>query len=237
MSKKPLKHSDQKKLSTASKMKKSWGQPSTRPTIWMRPEHYLIVTEGTGTEPAYFNEIKRRINSFFHNEYITVDIEGAGMNTLSLLDYAKDLAEKDDRYTQVWVVYDKDSFPSEYFNAVVEQCKKLNAHDIHYHAAWTNEAFELWFLLHFEFMQSALHRNLYEPKLTEHLQARGLNKYRKNRADMYNILEPYLATAIQNAKRLEDMNKGKNPADCNPGTMVHKLVEELAPYTKLGNLN
>lgn len=232
MSRKPPKHSEQRKLSAAAKMKSSWGKPRSVPFIRMRPEHYLIVSEGTGTEPAYFGEMRRRVNDLFHGEYVTVEVEGLGMNTLSLLERAQEIADREGRYTQVWVVYDKDSFPTGDFNAVVERCAGLSGDGVQYHAAWTNEAFELWFILHFEFLQSALGRGSYGHKLTEHLLAHGLGKYRKNRTDMYNVLEPFQQTAMTNAERLEKLNEGKSPAGCNPGTNVHKLVKELLPYTK-----
>lgn len=236
MSRKPLKHSEQRKISAAAKMKTSWGKPRSGPFIRMRPEHYLIVSEGTGTEPAYFGEMRRRVNGLFHGEYVTVEVQGLGMNTLSLLERAQEIAEREGRYTQVWVVYDKDSFPAADFNAAVDRCASLSGDGVQYRAAWTNEAFELWFILHFEFLQSALGRESYGRKLTEHLLAQGLGKYRKNRTDMYNMLEPFQQTAIANAERLEKLNEGKSPAECNPGTSVHKLVGELLSYTKPGKV-
>ena len=54
MSNKPCKHSElKKKGSTAKRMRASWGKPrSAVPTIRIRPERFLIVTEGTKTEPT-----------------------------------------------------------------------------------------------------------------------------------------------------------------------------------------
>ena len=57
---------------------------------------------------------------------------------------------------------------------------------------------ELWFLLHFSFMQSALHRTSYWPKLTELLTSLGFGEYEKVRTDMYQILLPYMDAAIAN---------------------------------------
>ena len=47
---------------------------------------------------------------------------------------------------------------------------------------------------------------------------------------MYNILEPYMETAINNAKKLATINKGKTPADSAPGTEVYRIIETLKPY-------
>ena len=47
---------------------------------------------------------------------------------------------------------------------------------------------------------------------------------------MYNILKPYMETAIANAKRLNQMNEGKSPASSAPGTKVYELIDLLKPY-------
>lgn len=53
---------------------------------------------------------------------------------------------------------------------------------------------------------------------------------RKNRKDMYQILRPFMDFAIANAKRLEEINRGKLPSKAAPGTKIHELVEKLKPY-------
>ena len=125
MSNKPPKHSELKKKETAAKrMRGSWGKSrAAAPSIRIRPERFLIVTEGTRTEPLYFEGFRRRINAAFRGEYVTLRVYGVGANTVSLFDRAKQIAEADpDGFTQVWVVYDKDSFPARDFNAVVDLC-------------------------------------------------------------------------------------------------------------------
>ena len=96
--------------------------------------------------------------------------------------------------------------------------------------SWSNQCIELWFLLHFMFLQSDLHRNEYSPKITECLNAIGKGNYTKNRSDMFDILHPYMDDAIRNAKKLEKNNQGRTPAKSSPGTQVHKLIEILKPY-------
>lgn len=51
-----------------------------------------------------------------------------------------------------------------------------------------------------------------------------------NKGWMQPRLDPYMETAIVNAKKLEVINDGKQPSDSCPGTMVHYLVEKLRPY-------
>ena len=234
MSNKPPKHSELKKKETAARrMRGSWGKPRTvAPSIRIRPERFLIVTEGTRTEPLYFEGFRRRINAAFRGEYVTLRVYGIGANTVSLFDRAKSIAEADpDDFTQVWVVCDKDSFPARDFNAVVDLCASASSGGMTYRAAWTNEAFELWYILHFMFTDSALGRESYEPILTRCLREDGAGYYAKNRSDMFEVLERRTPVAIANAEKLEHANAGRTPADSNPGTSVHLLVKELLPYT------
>mgnify|MGYP004685789227 CR=1 FL=1 len=133
MSNKPPKHSElKKKETTAKRMRGSWGKPRTvAPSIRIRPERFLIVTEGTRTEPLYFEGFRRRINAAFRGEYVTLRVYGVGANTVSLFDQAKRIAEANpDGFTQVWIVYDKDSFPAHDFNVVVDLCASASGESV-----------------------------------------------------------------------------------------------------------
>lgn len=55
---------------------------------------------------------------------------------------------------------------------------------------------ELWYLLHFGYFHSDIHRQGYWPKLTEWLKNIEAGEYTKARPDMYKILKPYMETAI-----------------------------------------
>ena len=221
MSLKPVKKSDQNK---------NWMQPRRDRRKMIQPEYHLIVTEGTETEPPYFNAMGAVINNRFPDK-INVKVEGKGDNTLSLYSKAKELAAKTANvYRHVWVVYDTDDFPASHIDETARLCEADSNDETTYHAIWSNQCVELWFLLHFSFMQSDLHRSEYWPKLTEILKSLGEGEYRKNRDDMYRILYLHMNDAIVNAKKLEIINEGKTPSKSAPGTMIHKLVEKLEPY-------
>lgn len=221
MSLKPVKKSDRNK---------SWMQSRRDRRKMIQPEYHLIVTEGTETEPPYFNAMGAVINNRFPDK-INVKVEGKGDNTLSLYSKAKELAAKSaNGYRHVWVVYDTDDFPASHIDETARLCEADSNDETTYHAIWSNQCVELWFLLHFSFLQSDLHRSEYWPKLTEILKSLGEGEYRKNRDDMYQILYPYMKYAIENAKKLEENNEGKPPSKSAPGTKIHELVEKLNPY-------
>lgn len=221
MSLKPPKKSD---------LNKSWMKARQDRPKKIQPEYHLIVTEGTDTEPAYFGAIRDVINSQYR-EKVRLDICGEGDNTINLFRKAKqNVADSPNGYRHVWVVYDTDDFPAEHIDKVVELCRENSNEETEYHAVWSNQCVELWYLLHFSFMQSDLHRMEYWPKLTEWLTSIGVGEYEKSRKDMYHILRPFLDFAIANAKRLEVINEGKLPSKAAPGTKIYELVEKLKAY-------
>ena len=223
MSLKPDKKSD---------LNKDWIKKRRDKPIKIQPEYQLIITEGISTEPQYFSAIRDIINQQYKGR-IQLDIYGEGQNTLSLFDKARShVLHSSNVYKHVWIVYDTDDFPQEYINRAAELCEQSSTEETEYHAILSNQCIELWFLLHFSYFQSDIHRKEYWPKLSECLTMYGLGTYTKDRKDMYIVLEPYMETAIRNAKKLDAVNQGRTPAASAPGTKVYELIEKLKPYLK-----
>lgn len=184
-----------------------------RPT---RPK-FLIICEGSKTEPNYFKRF--RVNA----EVIDLDVRGLGDHTLSLVEHTCKLMRQND-YAQAWCVFDRDSFESERFNAAITLARQ-NGIEV----AYSNEAFELWYLLHFHYHDTATARALYKEMLSERLG----KPYQKNDPGMYRILEDRQPAACHNAQRLLDFyGSDHNPERDNPSTTVHLLVQELNRYAR-----
>lgn len=196
---------------------------------------YLIVTEGKRTEPYYFNGLKNLIVEKVGGtvnvvEIPSIVIHGEGSSTGKLIEITEQLVkEAKVLYQHVWVVFDKDDF--EDFDQAIQKGIEKG-----YHVAWSNQAFEYWLYLHFNYSDSALHRDEWNVKLDKIFKEYGLGNrnYKKNYEDIYNMVNQNdgVNTAIKNAKRrMEDFNSNKDrPSEYDPGTMVHKLVEELKSY-------
>ncbi|MBR3629120.1 MAG: RloB domain-containing protein, partial [Oscillospiraceae bacterium] len=209
-----------------------WMQSRHRCEVQIQPEFHLIVTEGTQTEPMYFEAIRQEINQHYRDR-IQLEIHGEGDNTLSLLERAKSRVRNSGLiYKHVWIVYDTDDFPAERINQTETDCNVLSQanEETIYHAVWSNQCIELWFMLHFNYVDADLHRSEYYPKLSEWLQNIGQGEYAKNRRDIYAVLRPYLDTAIRNARKLDKRNQGRTPAGSAPGTKVYELLALLRPY-------
>ena len=60
--------------------------------------------------------------------------------------------------------------------------------EIQYHAAWSNECIEFWFLLHFAYYTANNHRSEYSSFLNDKFKELGIGKYQKNLKDIFEIL-------------------------------------------------
>ena len=138
MSLKPPKKSDLDKI---------WMKARRDKPKKIQPEYHLIITEGTDTEPAYFEAMKEVINRTYPDK-IQLNIYGAGNNTLNLFYKAKQMVSASSNgYKHVWVVYDTDDFPAEYINKTAKLCEAESTEETIYHAIWSNQCIELWFVL------------------------------------------------------------------------------------------
>ncbi|MCU0428107.1 MAG: RloB family protein [Candidatus Kapabacteria bacterium] len=200
-------------------MNKAWERKSgSRPKRGLY-DTVLIVCEGEKTEVNYFR-------AFPQAEVKPFDVVGTGKNTLSLVEEAERLKNagkaQGKRYNQVWCVFDMDSFKAHFSNAIASAKAKG------FEVAYSNEAFELWYLLHFSFLNTGLPRQQYGEKLTELLG----EKYDKAAPDMYQILLERQTQAIQNAEKLMERYESHNAHTNNPSTTVHKLVLRLNELAK-----
>ena len=226
------------------------GRSSARPYGNRPPRRYfLIVCEGEKTEPNYFNSIAAQLPKDMVKR---IDVKGVGENTLNLIDAAK--AEIEMRhaaglpdYYYVWLVFDRDEFPADHFNRTIEEAGAIDERNAklplksrrseHWRCAWSNEAFELWYVLHFrEQLGGAVSRAQYQKMLEEDIRAHTDEKgftYKKNDPQMFVRLKDHTPEAISRAKRTLDRqleSKGKAYADMNPATKVHELVNLLMAY-------
>lgn len=133
-------------------------------------------------------------------------------------------------YDSVWAVFDRDSFPSNNFNSAIE---KANANGIN--VAWSNEAFELWYLYHFQNRVTAMSRDEYKAAISKAVNDTGMWKgkkpyqYKKNDMCNFEIMTKYgdMEQAIRNAQQQHNSFVGTRYATHNPCTTVYKLVLQL----------
>lgn len=194
----------------------------------------LIVTEGSQTEPKYFEHFRTRQTN--------IDIRVVGSRTssgetdyTSLIRKAIDYQNKNQISItdgdSIWVIADGDinynnPDPVNTKNNQFVKARKL-AGSKGIQIAISNPCFELWYLLHFQYTTkflkdySAVNASL----------SSFISDYKKS-DDVYTSLFQHTKTAIQNAKQLElfhQKNGDFAPFELttNPFTDVYRLVELL----------
>ena len=213
-----------------------WKKECRKEHMEQRRYRYYIFCEGQQTEPSYFAGFEKLIaENSVYKDMVLIEIEPCQAETMRVIGMAEDYVKKNKiKKGQIWCVYDKDSFPAEHFNGVVERAEKLNKAnpELQYHAAWSNECIEFWFLLHFAYYTANNHRDKYKAFLNDKFKELGIGKYQKNMQNIFEILLEYgkPKLAIRYAKRIIEDGNGKTPTEIAPGTKVHELVEELAKY-------
>lgn len=187
-----------------------------------QPRHIqrlLILCEDSKSSVLYFQAFP------FDPDYVSIECVGTGYNTKSLMLEAirrkTEALDTKKPYSQIWVVFDGDSFPRVNFNAVFGMARPHREIEI----CWSNECFELWYLLHFDYRDTAIGRKELIKELNKHLDA----KYAKSSQDIYKQLEAKQSNGLRNAKKLM---ASKHPLQRreNPSTRVYELVERLNEF-------
>lgn len=216
--------------------KSDWKKKRLQSHLEMKKYRYYIFCEGEQTEPQYFAGFKRLIeDNPIYKDMVLIEIEPCGAETMRVIGRAEEYVRQNSiTRGQIWCVYDKDSFPAKDFNGVSERAEVLNGEnpEVQYHAAWSNECIEFWFLLHFAYYVSNNHRTDYIRFLNEKFAELKIGKYQKNMGNIFEILLEHgnAKLAIRYAKRIMKEGKGKTPTEIAPATRVYDLVEELAKY-------
>jgi len=184
----------------------------------------LIVCEDEKSSRYYFESFP------IDRQRAEVVAIGTGLNTDHLVEHAVELVSRESRkgtpYGDVWCVFDRDSFPESNYARAFDLARTHR-----FHVAWSNEAFELWYLLHFNYIDAGIPRRQYAEKLATHF------SYDKADRGIYHRLKDLQPAAIRNAHKLERhwTSLGVHRAEVNnPSTQVHRLVELLNELADLG---
>jgi len=197
-------------------------------------KRFLIICEGENTEPCYFRA--------FPVATAEVETYGMGRSKTSLVTYVMELVrmEKYDPEREIWIVFDMDvdfmaesSLQKEDFNQAVTLAEKQG-----FKVAYSNDAFELWFVLHYQLIEQALTRMEYYKLISNHwsISYERMGKNMRFCRDIYDRLEhdgkASQQNAIRHAERLFEAHAHLPPSSKNPCTTVFVLVNELNKYLK-----
>ena len=187
------------------------------------------MCDGRNTEPSYFNQ--------FRVASATVKCVGKGNNTITTVEEAEKLAERD-KYDHVWCVCDKDDFSEDQFNGAIKLAENHN-----FGIAYSNQSFEYWLILHFDDHQGGrMNRKDYNSKINNLLKPFNVRYDGKDskiiNEDFFELLDGVdvktkkkrVDLAIVRAERIYNQLDHVNPANEESSTTVFRLVRELLKF-------
>lgn len=184
----------------------------------------LVITEGKNTEPSYFKKFR-----YPNVELVTV---GTGLSTCRLVKEVEAILNgkyRNKRFDEIWVVFDKDD--NKDFQEAINMAKKKG-----YNVAYSNQAIEYWFLLHFNDHQGgALDRKKYSKMLNDYIKPLGayydenIKEVSQNFFDIMEAVNPVTKKRrIQDAyDRADRIFKNKNDKTEESITTIFMLIETI----------
>jgi hypothetical protein len=194
----------------------------------VRNRTILIICEGQ-TEEQYFKS--------FPVLTATIKPIHTGSSKTALVESVAKY-KRGESYDEIWCVFDFDVDPvkqgqNEDFNRAILKAKQLG-----YHCAYSNDAFELWFILHYQLIDQQQHRDFYYQLLSKKW---GINYLKEGKSLRFaSQLYPRLLgdrqasqqKAIEHGRYLLDFHAQKPFHLQNPVTTVFQLVEKLNEYCR-----
>ena len=199
-----------------------------------RMPRFLIVCEGTKTEPHYLRELRDTLRIRPQMVCIAPN-DGSSPNRVvdhALWLYQED-AEGGDAYDKVYCVFDRDRHST--FDAAVQRTKDLSAGGSPLVAITSAPCFGVWLLLHFGYSAQPFHaagKKSVGDQVVAALKAKpGFAKYGKGQKGLYPQLADKLSDALDHAAQLRQHSTATG--SINPATDIDKLVLVMQALAKL----
>lgn len=204
----------------------SWEQKRRGRSFGSLPERkcYLIVTNGV-TEAVYLKHYRIPTGPIVKIcKNVGVDPRKLVKRAILERDVMIRRQDFDIKNDETWVVLDRDANDADSQNKgrFNEALQIAANNDIL--VAYSNDAFELWFVLHYQDLATPTHRNDLFSLLEKH---RGKKYEKGKRIDLYEELRPLRDNAMRRAAKLHRDAAGKTPESSNPCTTVYLLLERL----------
>jgi len=200
---------------------------SRRAPFRIAKEEVLVVCGGQ-TEQIYFDAFKQVFRPSLGNISVITAMEAR--DPMQIVDYALKARHRKESYNAIWCVFDKDDF-TDFDNAIIfAQQNGIGA-------AFSNQAFEVWFINHCRLLDSAMHRNKYKEELSRLLAF----QYDKGQNTMVKVCDTLLTeervkTAIANARFGYERHKIESipakPSAFESCTTVYLLAKSLLNWTE-----
>lgn len=195
---------------------------------------YLIVCEGTKTEPYYLEDLAEGLGIRPSSIKIAPNDGGSPdrvvAHGIKLYDVE---AKSGDSFDWVFFVFDRDKHTT--YDAAVKQVKDCAANNQPFKAIPFVPCFEYWLLLHFGYTAQPFGEAGQKSacdKLISRLRTKpGFKHYGKGMQGVYAIIKDRTSVAMTAARRrIEDAMK---TGEENPSTHLHELVDEIRKLSEI----
>ena len=181
----------------------------------------ILILCGGQTEEIYFRSFKEQHKKGLEN--VTVRITACKYsNPLSIVNEAISIKSS---YDEIWCVFDKDDFID--FDDAINEAKKHS----NINCAFSNEAIEYWFVLHFSDTYGSVSRK----KLNEMIGKQFHLRYDKSRLIVEQVCSKLEAIEkaeerAQKGCEYHELNSGKRYSNWRSCTSVYKLTKRLRKW-------
>lgn len=189
---------------------------------------FHLFFNGEVAEPQYFEGFNNLPSNFrIKLHRMAKDKSEAPWQLIDRAIKVKADLEEDEKFNskdgdEAWCLFDVDDYLKQSPQKFNEAIKKAEKNGIK--LCWSNQCFEIWFLLHFEYCESIISRKNYDQKLQKYFKKEcGGFSYQKN-CDVFDELYVLQEKAIKNAEKL--FKSHPNLHD-NPSTTVFEIVRNL----------
>lgn len=188
----------------------------------LRMGGYLIITDAAETEKNYFCGLKERIPQEYRED-LQMKIF-AGQKLEEIIDFAEEQREKDPRFRDVWLVFDRDAVPS--FHELIHRAE---GHGMK--AGWSNPCFEIWLSAYFGSMKKAESSQQCCSQFARLFSDCAHREYKKSDPDLYSTLcrrgDEGQAVQLAQKRYQTKCRDSDNPEDMTACTTVYQLVDEI----------
>ena len=187
----------------------------------------ILILCGGETEVIYFDLYKEKYKEYFKN--IEVKLKKKDESPLRMVESAIK-RKREGEYHEIWVLFDKDAFDC--FDEAIALAEKNGIH-----CAFSNEAFEYWFVLHIENTWRYIDRPALNKMVGAHL---GIPNYDKNKRDVEKASRTFmekpnvLEKVEERARKIHEQHqnnywnrKPNKPNEWKSCTTVYLLTKRL----------
>ena len=190
---------------------------------------YLLVCEGSKTEPSYFRDMLQDFGVPSGQVRIA---KNDGLSPDQVVSRALELFDEEhrsgDAFDEVFCIFDRDAH--EHFQNAVARLKDLAKEGKPLVGVVSVPCFEFWLLLHFGYTAKPFaakgKKSVGQVVVSELKTKPGFAKYDKGTQGIYALLKPRLADALRYASHLHATQSGESTFQ-NPSTQVQQLISKL----------